>query len=199
MKNNYLVQAWLVLMLAVCFGAALAGIEIALKPTIDQNKLNETRSQIPKLVKLTENGEEIYPDNDKTEEFVSPDGKLAYKAFTADGRHIGWVIKAAGAGFADKIELLIGLDAKAEKITGLYVLDQKETPALGSKITEPKFQKEFEGKSTLQPIGVSKTTPAENEIKAISGATVSSESVSGIVNKAVAEFRANIDKLKKKE
>ncbi len=200
MKNNYLVQAWLVITLAVCFGALLAGVETGLKDTIDRNKLNETYSQIPNLVRLTEDGKTVYP-TDKPEEYVSPDGKLAYKAVSADGRHVGWVIKAAGQGFADKIELLIGLDPKAERITGMYVLEQKETPALGSKITDDWFQKQFDGKSTTSLITVTKTDPKKdsNEIRAISGATVSSESVSKIVNNAVEEFRANLDKLKKKE
>jgi len=199
MKNNYLVQAWLVLMLAVCFGAALAGIEIALGPVIEQNKLNETYDQIPRLVKVSDNGKYVCADKGSTREFVSPEGKIAYKAFTADGRHLGWVIKAAGQGFADRIELLIGLDAGAEVITGMYVLDQKVTPALGSKITGAGWRGQFDGKSTLDEITVSKATPVGSEIKAISGATVSSESVSTIVNKAVAEFRENIGRLKEKE
>ncbi len=204
MKNNYLVQAWLVITLAVCFGALLAGVETSLKPAIDRNKLNETYDQIPRLVKITENGECIRPDNKKTEEYVSPDGKTAYKAISADGRHVGWVIRAGGQGFADKIELLIGLDPKAERITGMYVLEQKETPALGSKITDSWFQDQFDGKVTSSAITVTKAAPKDggNEIKAISGATVSSESVTKIVNNAVEEFRANIgklDKLEKKE
>ena len=50
MKNNYLVQAWLVLTLALLFGAALAGMEVAVADKIKENQLNETMGQIPKLV-----------------------------------------------------------------------------------------------------------------------------------------------------
>ena len=46
MKNNYLVQAWLVLALAVGFGAALASVQVALQPRIDENKRNETYEYI---------------------------------------------------------------------------------------------------------------------------------------------------------
>ena len=35
MKNSYIGQAWLVLALALCFGAALAGVESALKDRIE--------------------------------------------------------------------------------------------------------------------------------------------------------------------
>ena len=50
MKNNYLVQAWLVLILAVAFGGALAGVKIALQPRIDQNQKDETLQQVPTLI-----------------------------------------------------------------------------------------------------------------------------------------------------
>ena len=192
-KKNYLVQAWLVLALAVGFGAALAGVQVALKPLIDENKRNETYSQIPKLV----------PGADKaaTVELVSADGKIAYKAIVGS-EHKGWVIKAVGQGFADKIELLIGLDARAERILGLYVLDQKETPALGNKIVELKWRGQFAGLAASNEVTVVKGKAASgdrNEVAAVTGATVSSESVCGIVNKAVAEFRKKMGSLKEKQ
>ena len=45
-KANYLVQAWLVLVLAGGFGAALAGVHLALNDRIELNKRNETYDQI---------------------------------------------------------------------------------------------------------------------------------------------------------
>jgi len=49
-RGNLLGQAWLVLCLSLAFGAALAGVEIGLGPTITENKRNETFGQIPSLV-----------------------------------------------------------------------------------------------------------------------------------------------------
>ena len=49
-KGNYVTQAWLVIMLALLYGAGLAGIHIGLSPRIAENRKNETYSQIPKLV-----------------------------------------------------------------------------------------------------------------------------------------------------
>ena len=182
MKNNYLVQAWLVLMLAMGFGAALAGMQIGVRDRISRNKINETYDQVPNLVPGA--------DKARTEEWKAPDGKIAYKALDSNGEHLGWVIRAGGQGFADKIELLIGCGAKFRKITGLYVLDQKETPALGEKIRESAWRAQFAGRDVWRDVRITKTAVKEgdNEIEAVTGATVSSLSVCNIVNNAVTEF-----------
>ena len=59
MKDNYLVQAWLVVGLALCFGAALAGVDAALSEKIAANKLDETMRQIPALGPGSTGGEEV--------------------------------------------------------------------------------------------------------------------------------------------
>ena len=199
MKNSYIGQAWLVLSLSLVFGGLLAGLQAALGPIIEDNKRNETYDQIPDLVTLRnlETGEVLVrADAGKTVEIVTDDGKVAYKVFSADDEHIGWVIKGAGSGFADTIELLIGLTADAERILGMYVLDQKETPALGDKISKPDFQGRFRDRWTETPLVTVRTVTGAspgNNIQAVTGATVSSEAVCTIVNKAVDEFKPWLD------
>jgi electron transport complex protein RnfG len=185
-KTSYIGQAWLVIVLAFCFGGALAFVQTTLGPKIAENKRNETYRVIPALVPGAE------PES--TEELVvqGADGRdvRVYKAFTADGSHLGWVIPARGQGFADVIELLIGQDASLETITGLYVLAQKETPGLGDFIRGEDFQSRFTGRPAAPPLVVVKTDPREeNEIRALTGATISSESVTTIVNAAIANLR----------
>lgn len=178
MKREYLTQAWLVILLSLCFGAALAGIQMALAERIESNKLNETLSQIPLLVPGSEGGERV---------IVS--GRLVYRA-TAGGNHVGWVIPASGQGFAAAIEVLVGVDSRAETITGLYVLEQRETPGLGNKITDQQWRSQFKGKMTGVPLRPSLASQvAEAEIRAITGATISSESVCNIVNRTLSELR----------
>ena len=50
MKNSYIAQAWLVIVLSLCFGVALAAVQTTLSPKIDANKLRDTIGQIPNLV-----------------------------------------------------------------------------------------------------------------------------------------------------
>ena len=49
-RNSNLAQAWLILLLALCFGSALAAVQVRLSGTIAANKLNETLGQVPALI-----------------------------------------------------------------------------------------------------------------------------------------------------
>ncbi len=184
MKLEYLKTAWLVLAMALVFGSLLAGIQITLKPVIEANKIEETFSQVPVLVPGA--------DPAKTVE-VAFAGMKPLKASNSAGEIIGWVTKTSGQGYAGKIELLIGLDKTADTITGLYILGQTETPGLGDFITGEQWRSQFAGQSTNRLLIVVKTTPvSDGEIEAITGATVSSDAVINIVNKAVAQFKQGL-------
>jgi Na+-translocating ferredoxin:NAD+ oxidoreductase subunit G len=211
MKNSYLGQAWLVLAISLVFGALLAGVQVGLAGKIAANKLNETLEQIPNLVAMPE----FDPEADASETAENPtgnpeatkvfdaeehhigwvverelEGRQAYEAFDLKGARVGWVIKAAGNGFADRIELLMGFNADATQITGMFVLDQKETPALGDNITKAKFRDRFIGKPTDVVLSASQTPTQPDQIQALTGATISSQSVCDIVNGAAEQFTA---------
>lgn len=185
-NRNYLQQAWLVLLLGFLYGGALAGVHTSLAPRIANNRLQETLNVIPDLVP----GAVIH----QTEmlSVAGPGGRMerVYRTADAAGQHNGWVLVAAGQGFADRIEILVGLDKQFTTITGVYVLDQKETPGLGDDIRDPEFLELFRGKSVDVPLSVVKMSPAlPGEIQALTGATVSTWAVCDIVNRAVDQWR----------
>lgn len=193
----FIVQAWLMLLLASFFGAALAGIQLTLAPKIEANKLNETLEKVPELIlgadaaqALAENGQEMTIDR----QYMTA-GSKTYSVFNAgmDNQITGWVIKAAGQGYADKIELLVGVDKTVNTITGLFILDQKETPGLGNKIMEKAWRGQFSGKPIEKPLTAVKTgADAVNEINAITGATISSKAVCDIVNQSLKNLKQPI-------
>ncbi len=200
LRDNNILQAWLVLLLVLCFGSSLAGIQMYLGPVIEENKLNETREKVPELVlgaeaaqKLAESGESL---NITPKSFVvdKPGKKAVYNVYEAadkSGKRLGWVVKTSGQGYADRIELLLGLDPEVKTVTGLFVLEQKETPGLGNKIVTDEWRGQFNGKSTDKALGVVKGGGAgADDINAITGATISSRAVSDIVNTAVADLKA---------
>ncbi len=199
LRNNNIIQAWLVLTLAICFGAALAGIYLALGPKIEANKLNETLEKVPELVLgaeqvqiMTEqnNALNIEPRSIRVEKNGRKVFYSVYEARYADGKSAGWVVKTKGQGYADKIELLLGLDPLAENITGVFILDQKETPGLGNKIVTDEWRSQFIKKKTHKFLEVVKEDAvAANEIDAITGATISSRSVTSIINTAVNDLK----------
>jgi len=181
-KLSYLSQGWLVLVLATCFGGLLAFVESNLKPKIESNKSSFAMSAIPEIVPGCVKGEAM-----------EHNGQTIYRAVDAGGGLVGWVLAASGDGFADRIEILIGLDRLAQQVTGLKVLSQKETPGLGAKIEKPDdFALQFASKSAELPIGVTKSAPSGNQVGAITGATVSSEAVANILNAAVQAFRNDL-------
>ena len=189
-KKSYIGQAWLVILLAFFFGSVLALVHTTLGPKIAENKRNETYSVIPTLVPGS--------DRDRTEEIIveGHNGReiRLYKAISTEGTHLGWVIPARGQGFADVIEVLIGQSADLTQITGMYVLAQKETPGLGDYIRGEDFLSRFEDKPTGTPLVVVKSDPRqENEILSLTGATISSESVTNIINGALENLRGKLE------
>ncbi|MDQ7005829.1 MAG: FMN-binding protein [Acidobacteriota bacterium] len=179
MGKGYITTAWLVLVLALVFGASLAGMELVVAERIAHNKLEETLSQVPRLVPGATRGEPY-----------DMDGRTVYRAL-GDSDTLGWVVPARATGFADQVEVLVGVDAEVKTITGIYVLSQKETPGLGAKITGDEFQNRFKGKDALVPLEVVKgaAEPGPHQIKAITGATISSVTVADLVNRTVTEVR----------
>jgi electron transport complex protein RnfG len=180
MSRNYLVDAWLVILLCLLFGAALAGVQASLQPLIEANKLADTMRQIPALVPGAVSG------------VPELRGELrVFRALNAEQKETGLVIAASGQGFADRIELLVALDLAGEKLTGLYIVDQKETPGLGDFITKEKWRSQFAGKPATEKLRVTKTgAKIPSEVDGVTGATISSEAVVAIVNTAVATYRA---------
>jgi electron transport complex protein RnfG len=201
LKNSNFAQAWLILVLALIFGAALAAVQVNLSGVIAANKLNETLERVPELVfgpavaaKMTGQvaSVEITPGTIT----IKKDLKTSYYSLfrvTHEGKLAGWVVKAGGQGYADKIELIIGLDPSADTITGLFVLQQKETPGLGNKITFPRWRNQFAQKKTSTPLVVTKgNRQVPNAIDAVTGATISSRSVTGIVNRTIGDVKGRL-------
>lgn len=184
MKTEYLTQAWLVLVLAIVMGSALAAVELGLRPIIEENRRQEALAQVASLIPQASQGR---IDADLSADF----GRRVIQALDEAGKQVGWVIQAEGPGFAgDPISVLIAVDPSAQVIRGVYVMEQKETPGSGSKITQASFRERFQGKCADGCLKVEKQgTPGPDEVQAITGATLSSAAMVKIVNTAAVGFR----------
>lgn len=195
LRDNPLFQAWLVLMLAIVFGTCLAAVHVNLSGRIAENKLNESLERIPGLIWNEGEGGTSVDILSGRIAVKQKERTLYYPVFQVmdEGKPAGWVIKAAGQGYAGSIELLLGLNPAGDTISGLFILEQSETPGLGNKITFPDWLNQFAGQETVEPLRVVKggqTTPGA--IDAITGATISSKGVVGIVNRAVSETKGHL-------
>jgi len=205
LRNSNLFQAWLVLLLSLVFGMSLASVEIALKPRIQANKIKETMEKIPGVVLGSDRAQAMQTAGEALdiEPMTVEAGGTFYRVYRTafdDNTLAGFVVKASAQGYADKIELLVGFDAHVKRITGVFVLDQKETPGLGNKIVEEQWLDQFEGRSLSSPLVVVKTrAEKDHEIDAVSGATISSRCVTGIVNQTVEDLRNKLMVKKQQE
>jgi electron transport complex protein RnfG len=114
------------------------------------------------------------------------------RALDGGGKLVGWVVSGQGQGYADKVDVLVGLDPKASQVTGVYVLRHKETPGLTDGLTSPEFLGQFAGIGTDQTLDA-RQAPADKAtgvIQALTGATISSDAVCTIVNETVAAAKA---------
>jgi len=119
-----------------------------------------------------------------------------FLGYGADGRPVGFAIVGQEPGFQDVIRLIFGYDPASGAILGMKVLESKETPGLGDKIEkDSSFVAGFAGAGT--PIeGVKKGAGkgGEREVDMITGATISSRAVIGIINHRLEQIGPMIER-----
>ena len=104
---------------------------------------------------------------------------------TKGGEVVGYTIKTTPKGYGGKVEVMVGISNDG-KISGVKIGNHSETPGLGSKSADPSFKDQYNGKSTKTPLNVVKGNASnENDIVAISGATITSKAVTAGVNAAM--------------
>ncbi len=107
-----------------------------------------------------------------------------------NGNSVGYTFSATTKGFSTGLNLMIGI-TKDGVISGVDVLSHEETPGLGANAATD-WKNQFSGKSGR--LYVSKGDSAEEyEIKAITGATITSNAVTNAVNTAY-DFYNNVIK-----
>ena len=160
-------------------GGFLSTVGILTNERIALNKQKEIEEAILAVVPGTESSQKLYEEK----------GLFIYGGKDEDGNLLGFAIHASGVGFQDKITLIFGTNTSLTRITNLAIIDQKETPGLGAKITDREsFLKYWENKDCSQPLSLRKppaSSPEElstSEVNTITGATISSESVLNTVN-----------------
>ncbi|MGI9255677.1 MAG: FMN-binding protein, partial [Salinispira sp.] len=111
-----------------------------------------------------------------------------------------YALRTQGPGLWGTIEVVIGFNADLTRFTGLEIINQSETPGLGGRIDEDWFKEQFRDQAISAEImaggsmelGASGSgaadEPDDNMIDAITGATVTSNSMKAIVSQAVRDI-----------
>jgi len=171
--------------IALCSIAAVAGGLLGLVWNITKPEIEKRRIEASDMAIYA-----VLPEAEKYQEMKSGTVKY-YQAYDAEGKPAGIAIRAEGQGFQDKILMIIGMTQDLSKIKGIRILESSETPGLGGEITSNWFRKQFENLETKPEIVYVKNSKPEkpNEIRAITGATISTKAVVKIINEAVKNLR----------
>lgn len=139
---------------------------------------------------------EILPIADKFElsDVVIPDGTIIKEVDKGikGNEVVGYAIKVTPKGFGGLINMMVGISVDG-KIGGIKILSHSETPGLGANSTNINFYGQYKDKGIDSQLEVVKTGASkENEIQAITGATITSRAVTNGVNEAINFYTANL-------
>ena len=187
MSNNikkFLEQSWLLVVLSFFFGLLIAITNAQWDPLIQQNKIDKLNKLMTGMLGDAKTFEKVLENADITLESSKAMKVSVYKAISESGQVVGWAFNCEGSGFADKIELVVTLGADAKEFKGYDVLFSNETPGFGDQIKFDYFRNQFMG-APAKKLELSKAGDAEkidDQIIAITGATVSSNAVVAIID-----------------
>ena len=97
-----------------------------------------------------------------------------FSATASDGADAGYAVMVAPRGFGGEIVMIVGIGTDGA-VTGVVITEMSETAGLGTKANDPAFLSQYARKSGS--LSVVKGEAGENQISAITGATVTSRAV----------------------
>ncbi len=130
---------------------------------------------------------------DKSDVNIAGNEKISEVNTGLKGTEIaGYAIKVAPKGYAGPVEIMVGISTEG-KVTGIKILAHSETPGLGANAPNPKFSDQYKDKPTKEKLEVVKIAPSkENQIQAITGATITSKAVTLGVNDAIDFYNSSL-------
>lgn len=185
MKEN-LKLGFILLLIAGIAGFLLGGAYVITKEPIAQQIVKANNEAMKQILSDADNFNKIDVDLEKyplvTEVYEGTKGKDV----------AGYVVKVAPKGYGGKIEMMVGISSKG-KVAGIKILSHSETPGLGANAPGEKFSGQFKNKPIDKDLKVVKKDPSQdNEIQAITGATITSRAVTGGVNEVIKFYNSEL-------
>lgn len=150
--------------------------------------------------------QEVFPDAESFEDYIDAGNETMrsvldengfeaqeidkmVKAVGADGSQLGFVVTVTTSeGYGGDIQFTMGVSEDGT-LNGISILSISETPGLGMKADTEEFKSQFVGKNA-EAIRYSKTgAAADDEIDALSGATITTNAMTNGVNAGLCAFR----------
>lgn len=166
------------LLICAIVSALLAGVNSITKPIIAENEQKNFEIAM----------QEVLPDASGFEEVNLGDYTPSETGVTLDSLYRadngGYVVSTVcSEGYGGDVSVMVGI-TKDLTVNQVKIMSMSETPGLGAKASEPEFIGQYDGLAAGITV-VKNTAPADNQIEAISGATITSKAVTKAVNTAL--------------
>jgi electron transport complex protein RnfG len=164
---------------AVLLAATFVPTQVQLKVLQEEQQKQALKAVLPSAADF----EPVYGDE------VDADGNpvvLYFRGVDSSGNIVGYSFRTIQPGAQGLIELLGGVSADFNTVTGMEVLSHAETPGLGAKIIEPGFKSQF----VNLPVADLSLSKDGGKVDAISGATISSTTVVNALHMGIDSVRA---------
>lgn len=193
-KGTLLGDAVILFIITLAAGVLLGGAnEITKGPiaTAKEKAKQEAYLEVFPEAKSFEANEELN-GNLETEKVYAKDTSVTgvfinevLEAKDASGNSLGYVMSIGSKeGYGGEIGISLGVDLTGT-VTGMKVLSSSETAGLGAKCQEDVFQSQFAGIQSDEITYTKTGKSADNEIDALSGATITTKAVTKAINNAL--------------
>ncbi len=119
-------------------------------------------------------------------------GNVTYNTAEKDGKTAGLIFVTEANGYGGAISVMTAVDMDGKVIAIEILAADDETPGLGQNVTKPDWYSQFSGlKDDITVIKGGTANTENNEINAVTGATISSRAVTTAVNQAL-DYAAEI-------
>jgi Na+-transporting NADH:ubiquinone oxidoreductase subunit C len=153
------------------------------------NIFADSLAAVTKIDKSTLTDLKNIPNTYKTY-FKKETQPILYYRVETPGKLLGYCFDISGSGLWGTMNAFVGMTPDLNRIVNFTIYQQQETPGLGARVSENWFKKQFADKLlrvngkilyyALVPEGAS---PGDSEIRQITGATITSSSVSKMLQK----------------
>jgi len=177
-------------------GMLLAMVNEHTKPIIDAYRAEQLRLAVYEVLPKAERYTTFYLVDGQLNPTLPAGAKEAeykriFAGFSENGQPVGVAVSRGESGFQDIVLVIMGFDPVSGTMSGMKVLESKETPGLGDKIfKDQEWVDQFfaSPELPLKPVKPGSGRGEANEVDTITGATISSKTVIQIINNAVAEW-----------
>lgn len=185
----------IMVLFCVAAGIGLGAVYAITSPLIEKNNEERLKSSLAEVIEA-ENFDALDLDEDAIISALADAGiekeaakiNTVYVASDASGEVVGYDFDVSEMeGYGGEINFIVGIDNEGA-VTGISILSINETAGLGMKAKEADFRDQYVGKA-VESFVVTKTgKTADNEIDAISAATITSKAMTKGVNAAIVAF-----------